>query len=164
MKSGFQLVQLTLLPAVDVSGLCRKPYPLHPKGCPNWNKKLGCPPTCRRVDHVLDLSQPIYAIYNAFDFATHTAKMRAKHPDWSQRQVECCLYWQGTARKTLRSLFIEFRKAHPGLHVMMTPEGSGVDITATMASIGINLEWPPVNVAYQVAIAGTAREYPDVTS
>lgn len=35
------------------------------------------------------------------------------------------------------------------------PEACGVDVTATMKLIGIDLEWPPVNVAYQVALVGT---------
>jgi len=33
-----------------------------------------------------------------------------------------------------------------------------VDVTATMASLGIKLEWPPVKVAYQVALVGTPKQ------
>jgi hypothetical protein len=35
------------------------------------------------------------------------------------------------------------------------PEACGVDVTATMASIGVALEWPPVSTAYQVALVGS---------
>jgi hypothetical protein len=30
----------------------------------------------------------------------------------------------------------------------------GVNVTATMDNAGIMLEWPPKNVAYQIALAG----------
>ena len=38
--------------------------------------------------------------------------------------------------------------------ILTTPEACGVNITETMKKIGVNLEWPPRSVTYQVAIAG----------
>ena len=96
----------------------------------------------------------VYAIWNKFDFKSHCNKMRALHPDWSSRQIECCLYWQGTARKHLKSNIKLFLKEYPQLIVVNCPEAQGVDITATMASIGIYLEWSPVDFTYQVVLAG----------
>lgn len=32
-----------------------------------------------------------------------------------------------------------------------------VDVTATMRSVGIDLEWPPITKAYQIALAGKCR-------
>ena len=80
--------------------------------------------------------------------------MRAKHPDWSERQLACCLYWQGTARKQLRELTDKFIEIHPECIIIPVPEAMGVNVTATMKSIGHELEWPPRTVAYQVALAG----------
>lgn len=137
-----------------VRGLCRKAYPNHPKGCPNFGKKAGCPPTVPRFDRVFS-DVEVWAVWNEFDFAAHVKKMRAKHPDWSQRQVECCLYWQGTARKQLKSEIRRFLEAHSsrGLSIVSCPEGMGVNVTATMDLVGVGLEWPPVKRTYQVVLA-----------
>ncbi len=83
--------------------------------------------------------------------------MRAKHPKWSKRQVECCLYWQGTARKTLREKINAFVWKHPHYSIISCPEGAGVNVTETMKRAGIELEWPPVNYTYQIVIAGILK-------
>ncbi len=149
--------------------LCTRPYHGHPKGCPNYGKRVSCPPAAPLLCEALDLAYPVYAIWNAFDFGAHISRMRRRHPEWSQRQVECCLYWQGTARKELRRK-VEAWLSEPTcrfeqvvvylseLRVLYCPEACGVDVTATMASIGIELEWPPRTVAYQVALVGTKGE------
>lgn len=142
----------------SVRDLCCKPYPNHKRGCPNYDKKEGCPPSAPLITETLDFSDPIYAIYNVFDFGAHVEKMRAKHPDWSQRQLECCLYWQGTARKQLRAEIRTFLGNHSYARVVMCPEAQGVDVTATMKEVGIELEWPPKTVAYQIVLAGAALD------
>ena len=141
----------------SVRGLCVRPYTNHPRGCPNYNKRGNCPPKARLLGDIIDLSKPVWLIFNAFDFGSHTKKMRARHPEWTDRQVECCLYWQNTARKQLRDKIADFLAARSkGSHLIVLdcPEACGVDITATMESIGVKMEWPPVTVAYQVALVG----------
>lgn len=139
-----------------VRKLCYTPYPNHPKGCPNYGKRESCPPQAPYFKSVFDMSKPIYAIYNVFNLGEHVEKMWAKHPGWTDRQLRCVLYWQGTARKRLREKIGEFMLAHPEVDIVETcPEAMGVNVTATMAAVGIELEWPPVNVAYQIALAGT---------
>ena len=141
-----------------VHSLCLRAYPNHKNGCPNYNKKKGCPPGVPNFDTVYDLSKPIYAIYNKFDFKGHVNRMRERHPDWSKRQLECCLYWQGTARKRLRERIEIFKKlANEKYVVNGNPEAMWVNVTETMKRVGIELEWPPVNVAYQIAMAGIPR-------
>ena len=139
--------------------LCLRPYPNHRNGCPNYGTKKDCPPGVPIFDSFYDLSKPVYAIYNKFDFKGHVDRMREKHPDWSQRQLECCLYWQGTARKQLRELIEEFEKLSPkGMYsITIVPEAMGVNVTKTMRNAGVVLEWPPVNVAYQIALAGVLK-------
>ena len=142
-----------------VHKLCLRPYPNHKKGCPNFGKKKDCPPGVPKFDIVYDLSKPIYAIYNGFDFKGHVDRMREKHPDWSRRQLECCLYWQGTARKQLKQLIEEYENPRPKgmFFITTTPEAMGVNVTKTMRNAGVVLEWPPVNVVYQIAIAGILK-------
>ena len=144
------------------------------KQIPDFNYKQGCPPSAQLFEKVFDLTQPVFAIFNAFDFKSHVEKMRAANTSWTQAQLTCCLYWQNTARKKLTGSLIYFMTMHPDYHVAVAfykgldkdlrslysrvipspPEAMGVDITKTMAGVGVILEWPPVNVAYQVALAG----------
>jgi len=140
--------------------LCLKPYPNHKNGCPNYATKKGCPPGVPMFDIFYDLSKSIYAIYNVFDFKGHVDRMRERHPDWSKRQLECCLYWQGTGRKQLKELIEEFERPRPkGMFSITTvPEAMGVNVTKTMRNAGIVLEWPPVNVAYQIAMAAVPKK------
>ncbi len=157
-------------PVVDLSVriLCARPYGYnekrysHPKGCPNFNKKDGCPPQAKLITDLLDFTKPIYAIWNIFDFESHCNRMRKLHPEWSQRQVECCLYWQPKARKQLRievQRFLRQCKCLLGEHVkiLKCPEANGVNVNATMKSIGHILEWPPKTITYQIVLAGATN-------
>jgi hypothetical protein len=83
--------------------------------------------------------------------------MHEKHPTWTDRQIKCCLYWQSKARKQLREKIKLFLSEHPELIVLTTPEASGVDVNATMTSLGAKLQWPPVSLAYQVALVGSPQ-------
>ncbi len=136
---------------------CCMPYPNHPKGCPNFNKKAQCPPKCPLVGEVLDFNSPLYLVWNEFDFGGHVSRMKSKHPGWSKRQLECCLYWQPKARKALRKKVANFLADCPGNTVFFCPEAMGVNVTVSMEAIGITLEWPPVTKTYQVALAGKPR-------
>lgn len=150
---------IPVMPVIDYSvrNLCIYPYPGHKKGCPNFNKKNGCPPGAKLFDTVYDLSQPIFAIIHKFDLAGHVARMKGLHPEWSQRQLECCLYWQPRARKQLLQHIKYFLSDHPGYKVEACPEAMGVNITGTLKNSGLILEWPPKEWAYQVALAGKLR-------
>lgn len=150
---------LIVVPVINpkMRGMCKLPYPGHPHGCPNFGVAERCPPKAPKFEDVVDLSEPVYAVCNAFDFAAHVAKMRVAHPTWTERQLRNCLYWQGTARKAWRAEIKSFLAAHPGLVAFETPEACGVDVTATMVAVGVALEWPPVRVAMQVALVGKPR-------
>ena len=146
-------------PVIDKSmrALCCQKYPNHSKGCPNYLVKPDCPPNAPMIEDVLDLSQEVYAIYNVFPFGEHVAKMRQKHPEWTERQVRCCLYWQGKARKTLRHEVSEFLCEHSKWYIVKSPEAQGVNLTKTMENVGLILEWPPETIAYQIVLAGKRK-------
>ena len=84
--------------------------------------------------------------------------MKEKHPNWSERQIYCCLYWQKTARKQLLAGIKEFLKEHKGYTVTTCPEAMGVEVTKTLEAVGIELEWEPKNIACQVALAGIKKQ------
>jgi predicted metal-binding protein len=145
-------------PVIDktVRYLCCKEYDGHPKGCPNFGKNKNCPPERPLLGDIIDLNQDVFVIWNVFDFGAHVEKMRQAHPNWSKRQLECCLYWQNTARKQLRQQVADFETEHlfEQWEIVYIPEACGVNITETMLQIDEVLEWAPVNKTYQVALAG----------
>lgn len=135
--------------------VCQEYYN-HKKGCPNYGRHKYCPPNLPMFDQVFDLSKPVYAIYNKFDFKRHVERMQQRHPEWSDRQLANCLYWQGGARKKLKGHVVEFNNLFSGKGYVVTrsPEAMGVNMTRTMKGAGIELEWPPRRVTYQIAMAG----------
>lgn len=155
---GYEIVR----PVLDatVRALCTRPYANHPHGCPNHGRRRTCPPEAKPLEAVLDCAQPVWAIWTTFDLGAHVKRMRTRHPAWSWRQLVCCLYWQGTARKALRGEIECFHAEHSGLRVVGCPEACGVNVTATMATIGLHLQWPPKTITYQVALAGI-RQSPE---
>jgi predicted metal-binding protein len=147
-------------PVIDmkVRGLCVRPYPGHKRGCPNFGKYPDCPPAAPKFFDYFDEAEPVYAIVHEFNLAGHRERMLEKHPKWSIAQAECCLYWQGKARRMLQegiSYFLE--EEHPGYEVTIRPEAMGVNVTETLRRAGIELEWPPKNIVRQVALAGIRR-------
>lgn len=146
-----------------VRGLCTRPYPNHPKGCPNFGKRATCPPKCPLLSDVYNLNAGFWIVWVEFDFAAYCKKMRDKHPNWSQRQVECCLYWQGGVNKRLREAVNkvwadQVLRTGIGFHETYCPEAMGVNVTETMRKLGVELEWPPQGVVRKVALIGRLKE------
>lgn len=152
--------QVKLVVDESVRTLCRKPYLGHPKGCPNFGKKRSCPPNAPLIGKLLDLNEPVWAVWVDFDLGAHRDRMWRKHPKWSPRQAECCLYWQATVNNQLQdhvlSLFTtgSFAAYHGPMKTVFCPEACGVNITATMESAGVFLEWPPVETVRKIALVG----------
>ncbi len=86
--------------------------------------------------------------------------MLKKHPKWTRRQLDCCLYWQGQVNKRLRTA-VDYNltrhilfKGADRLVATYCPEAMGVNVTRTMADVGINLEWPPERIVIKIAFIG----------
>ena len=146
------LVRVSPVLDPSVRGLCRRPYELHPKGCPNFGQRATCPPAAPLFFSVYDAARPVWAVVNEFDLGAHVERMRAAHPEWSDRQLRCVLYWQGGARAELARKIKAALSTLPGCRAETCPEAMGVNVTATLAAEGITLEWPPVRIARQVAL------------
>ena len=154
-----RLVKVVLDP--EVRKLCSRPYYNHPRGCPNYNENTGCPPSAPMLNEVLDLAKPVWAVWATLDFTAHRERMREKHPKWSKRQLDCCLYWQGALRKELQVKVEKFcstmllpLKIGIMLEVIYRPEAMGVNVTATLEGEGVTLEWPPEKIVHKVALVG----------
>jgi hypothetical protein len=153
-------LRLLLKPAATY---CVQPYYNHPRGCPNVGRKPGCPPASVRIETVMAMDKPMWVVWNEFDLAAHRLRMLDKHPNWTDRQQDCCLYWQNSARKQLRRIVDRFLAEHlmesfNHACVLWTPEANGVDVTGTMAACGVSLEWPVRTLARQVVVIGYAQE------
>ncbi len=130
--------------------LCRKPYYKHLDGCPNLNRRHDCPPRCGIWDRVYESRAKIAAV--RFDFSAYKAWRRRQHPDWTPRQIENPYYWQGHVRKHLREVIEKELQGRTDLTAVTNPEGMGVNLTKTCQRGGIELEWPPDNYVYKVAL------------
>lgn len=146
-----------------VRALCIKAYPGHIHGCPNFGKREACPPQAPLWVDEVDACFPVWFIWNEFDLGAHVEKMRSTHPDWSQRMLYNPLYWQGTARKQLRTAaaqVLQYTKTHnyPQYTIYYCPEAMGIDVTHTALNIGVILQWPAVTVARQIAFAAISNQ------
>ena len=151
-------------PVIELSmrQICKKPYFNHKHGCPNYGKRPTCPPFAPLVYDFFDMSKPILAVWVALDLELHREKIRIKHKDWSKRQLDCCLYWQGTLLKRLRrdveyNLHRHLFNNAEHLIVTYVPEAMGVNVTATMMEVGVVLEWPPEKTVIKVAFIGVKK-------
>jgi len=118
---------------------CRRPYPNHPKGCPNYGKRATCPPEAPMFDK-LGLEPPYYLVIQEFDIEAQEKRMLERHPKWSKRQARCCLYWQRGLMKRIRDEAEIFMVEHPQSVMIECPEGSGVNLYSTCRLHGIKLE------------------------
>ena len=160
-------------PVVDsgMRGLCTKPYHAHPKGCPNYGQRDTCPPAAPYFKDYFDRDFDIWALHTSYDLAAHRDRMLEKHPHWSERQLVNCRHWQGTVRAFLRrkaTVWVEKQRmiavpfSNTTCHTQQweyttCPEAMGVNLSATMESAGVILEWPPKNITRMIYLAGVKK-------
>lgn len=135
-----------------IQKLCLRKSKSFPKGCPNYGKKQGCPPTVL-IDKVLDLNKEIYVIWTNFKIGEFANRIKEKHPDWTEKQCYCCRYWQPGARKIHREELEKYKKQYGFEKIISCPEGNGVQVSGLMARLGIKLEWPPRKITRIISLA-----------
>lgn len=136
---------------------CRLPYPDHPKGCPNYDKKAGCPSTAPRIEDYFDLDKDHYFVVVQFDLGSHIERMLTKHPRWSDRQARCVLYWQAGVNKKLR----EESEIYADQRFMIyntCPEAMGVNVIKTCKNIGLPIKPRPTDTVFKVAMMGNPKD------
>ncbi len=115
---------------------CRLPYPNHPKGCPNFNKNPLCPPKAEFLENVLNDFDTFYLVYAIFDLRKQRNRMLSLHPNWSERQANCLLYWQGSVKKRLKEYIKKIILKNKGKKIYILSSGSGFrDITFNQSKI-----------------------------
>ena len=133
---------------------CLLPYPDHPHGCPNYGKRDTCPPDAPLVDRFIDTQQPMYLIVVSFDLEQHIHRMMQIHPQWSERQAKCVLYWQAGVNHQLDNECKLFKWSHPAMITTRCPEAMGVNVIATAQLVGIPIKVKPKDMVYKIALAG----------
>lgn len=134
---------------------CQLPYPNHPKGCPNFGR-IGCPPTTKPIVEVVDLIFPVYFVYSEFNLEAHRVKMKKAHNNWSTKQLNNVLYWQGTSRKQLKERVKIVQKEKQTNLVLYCPEAHGVNVYATAFKNGLQLERirSGLQICHHIALLG----------
>jgi len=138
---------------------CKIPYHGHPKGCPNFNKNVQCPPKVDLVKNIFDLNKNLYFVVEKFDLHSHINMMRIKHPNWSYNQLKNLLYWQGGVRKRLKIKTEEFIN-HKDKNMVYTllPEAMGVMVINTAKKLGIPIEKHPKRHIHKIALVGYKKK------
>jgi hypothetical protein len=135
------IVPIKKLVIGDTYKWCKISYPNHPKGCPNYNKKKGCPPhLAPLVKTHFNMEKPLYFVYSEFHLNIHAERMKLKHPEWTERQCKCVLYWQSKSRKQLKERVTQAMWNLKANSWTDCPEGMGVNVYATARLNGLKLE------------------------
>ena len=140
---------------------CKLPYINHPHGCPNYGNRDICPPDSPLFEDIV--KAPYYLIVIRYDLKSHIERMKNKHPNWSERQLRCCLYWQNTAKKMLKSKINRFVKSLDFNYIILdginspSPEATGVNLFTTANLVGIKLKTYPKDYVYKMAIIGKRK-------
>jgi len=131
---------------------CKMVYPDHPKGCPNYGRRITCPPQAPIWSDVME--GPYVLVGIEFNLREWARKMKEKHPEWSERQCRCCLYWQGKVRKQLRIECEKIKEQNPELVISYCPEAMGVHVFETCYKNGIKLHKNPQDTVWKIAVIG----------
>lgn len=139
----------------QVQDYCKLPYPGHKYGCPNYGMKDHCPPKVGLIDTYLDINKPLYLVIEEFDLTQHIQRMLTLHPNWSDRQARCCLYWQKGVRNKLKERVKLVMDILGTTAYTTIPEGMGCQMYTTCLHSGLKLERiKGLKLHRQVAIVG----------
>lgn len=144
---------------MDAREWCKLSYPGHKNGCPNYGERETCPPKIKTIYECFDLSKQHWLAVVSFDLAAHVERLKEIHPDWSERQLFCCLYWQGSVRKQLKELCEDFVKNKSEICFSNCPEAMGINVFTTLSKFDVKLTKNPKNIVYKVALIGYPKEF-----
>ena len=80
-----------------------------------FNKRPICSPGVKRLYDEFDLKRSAI-IYTEFNLEGHRQRMAEKHPGWTFKQLNNVLYWQGKARKNLRTFVNKVHNEYRNIH------------------------------------------------
>lgn len=129
----------------DTGEWCLRPYPDHPKGCPNYNKNHLCPPNTPQLEDLIIDYDHFHLIYAEFDFAEYKKLRKQEQPNWTVNQVKCVLYWQNSVKKLLKEKIEQIIDPYLINNILILGCGSGMKIKDykydiySMEAMGVNV-------------------------
>jgi predicted metal-binding protein len=137
---------------------CKKPYPDHPNGCPNYNKKPECPPQSPLIEDFIKLELSHWFVIVRFDLQRQEERMQDSHPQWSVKMCRNSRYWQNSVRKVLHESCNDFMKGKPELVYTLLPESYGIHVINTVKHLGIPIKVRPKKYVYKIALIGFSKQ------
>lgn len=137
---------------------CKLQYPGHPNGCPNYGMNPQCPPQAPWISDYFDLTKDHWFVVVQFNLGVFSQKMKLQHPNWSDKQTRCCLYWQNMVRKELRKECGEMVQKVSGLEYTLLPEAMGVNVVSTALKLGIPIEVKPETFIHKIALVAFRKQ------
>jgi len=134
---------------------CGLPYYDKKNGCPNFNKRKGCPMDNKNIDEILDVNKKTYIVGVVFNLKEYRDEMKKKHSNWTYRQLNNVIYWQGSIFGKMKREVNKFSLMNPGLKIVYKPEAYGVNLTKMLLNSGVPINWKyPLRKIYIVALLG----------
>lgn len=143
-RNFFILGPIKAEPSNEIKALCRCPYPLHPKGCPNVQRCDLFP----LLDEVFDNN--VYLGVLQVDVSSLWNLRRSISPSWTERQVRNPIQWQGHFRKDLKNHMEINLKKFPDYQILTMPEGFGDNVFERLTSQSIPIERKPSQNLFMV--------------
>ncbi len=120
--------------------MCLNPYYRHPKGCPNFHIKKGCPPEVLNISQQYD-TEHLNMILLKFPFEQYISAKSQIHPQWPLRQLANPRHWQGHLRSTLYRYWDTIKDEYPSSTLITGPEAMGINVGSTLENMNIPLKW-----------------------
>lgn len=120
--------------------MCLNPYYRHPKGCPNFHIKKGCPPEVLNISQQYD-TEHLNMILLKFPFEQYISAKSRIHPQWPLRQLANPRHWQGHLRSTLYRYWDTIKDEYPSFTLITGPEAMGINVGSTLENMNIPLGW-----------------------
>jgi len=120
--------------------MCLNPYYRHPKGCPNFHIKKGCPPEVLNISQQYD-TEHLNMILLRFPFEQYISAKSQIHPQWPLRELANPRHWQGHLRSTLYRYWDTIKDEYPSFTLITGPEAMGINVGSTLENMNIPLGW-----------------------
>ncbi len=166
----------TIIHYPEIKDLCYRSYPNHSKGCPNIDKcyHLNIP----NFEILLEYGKfnHFYLVYAKFDFKKYKELRKSEHPNWTENQVKCVLYWQNSVKKQLidyinvinfinKKAYIlgcgsgmKFKKLPNYQKRVASMEHVCINVFSTMKLNGIKLEIIPKKIIYLICLICSQKQ------
>ena len=144
-----------IIKSKNINKWCKLPYPGHPNGCPNYNKKKTCPPKAPSFEKII--KPPYILVAVKFNLEEHVKKMKQKHPNWTDKQARCVLYWQNRVNKQLRELSEKTASKIPNSMILNMPEANSINLFETCKKEGLILKSNPQKIIWKMSIIGIKK-------